>query len=261
MPKENNKATAMAYLGEKVMESPQELTRRLGLDAKGAPLIRRALTHRSFANEQAGAVEDNEKLEFLGDAVLNFVTGAWLYNRFPELQEGELTRMRASLVRTEQLASFARQMELGKALRLGRGEDQAGGRDKDALLCAAFEAIIGAMYLLRDIEPVKEFINPFIEHATGNIIFSEDFRDPKSQLQEWSQGRKMGIPKYLIAEATGPDHQRKFMVEVWMDGKCYGRGEGHNKQDAEQAAAQFTLNQLKEEKGRRCNHAFKIEIP
>ncbi len=130
------------------VESPQELRDRLNLPVEDMLLLSRALTHRSYVNEHPEALEDNERLEFLGDAVLDFVVGAWLYQHFPEMAEGDLTRMRSALVHTERLADFARQIDLGRAIHLGRGEIQAGGQDKDALLCDTFEAIIGALYLL-----------------------------------------------------------------------------------------------------------------
>ena len=127
--------------------APQELAARMGVSFNDGLLLSRALTHRSYLNEHSEAIEDNERLEFLGDAVLDFVVGAWLYNRYPEMPEGDLTRMRSALVYTEQLAKFAGMLDLGSALRLGRGEDQAGGRERSTLLCDAFEAVIGAIYL------------------------------------------------------------------------------------------------------------------
>ena len=130
-----------------LIETPQEFARRLGLHFKDVMLLSRALTHRSYLNEHSEALEDNERLEFLGDAVLDFVVGAWLYNRYPEMPEGDLTRMRSALVYTEQLANFGRIIGLGVAMRLGKGESQAGGRERSALLCDTFEALIGAIYL------------------------------------------------------------------------------------------------------------------
>ncbi len=130
-----------------VLESPQDLAQRLGLKFKDLLLLSRALTHRSYLNEHPEALEDNERLEFLGDAVLDFVVGAWLYNQFPEMPEGDLTRLRSALVYTDQLAIFARDIQLGKAMRLGRGEVQAGGKERTPLLCDTFEAVIGAIFL------------------------------------------------------------------------------------------------------------------
>lgn len=225
-------------------ESPAALMRRLDLPFKNLLLLTRALTHRSYVNEHQDALEDNERLEFLGDAILDFVAGAWLYNHFPELAEGELTRSRSALVCTEQLAEFARSLGLGAAIRLGHGEDQAGGRQKDVLLCATFEALIGALYLQNDISTIQLFIHPMLEQLSDQIMLSSDSRDPKSRLQEWSQGQKLGIPQYGIVAVSGPEHQRNFEIEVQVNGKSFGRGSGHNKQIAERAAAQNALRTI-----------------
>ena len=218
--------------------------RRLELPFKNLILLTRALTHRSYVNEHQDALEDNERLEFLGDAILDFVAGAWLYNHFPELAEGELTRSRSALVCTEQLAEFARSLGLGAAIRLGHGEDQAGGRQKDVLLCATFEAVIGALYLQNDISTIQQFIHPMLEQVSDQLMLSSDSRDPKSRLQEWSQGQKLGIPKYVTVAVSGPDHLRKFELEVQVNGISFGRGSGHNKQVAERAAAQNALRTI-----------------
>jgi ribonuclease III len=237
--------TGMKHIVEETREeSPAVLAQRLELPFKNLLLLTRALTHRSFINEHHEALEDNERLEFLGDAILDFVTGAWLYNRFPEMAEGELTRMRSALVCTEQLAEFARAFNLGPAMRLGHGEEQAGGRQKDVLLCATFEAVIGALYLQNDIATIQRVIHPMLEQVSEQIVLSPDSRDPKSHLQEWSQSKKLGIPKYVIGTISGPDHKRIFEIEVQINGKFYGRGSGHNKQAAERAAAQAALDAI-----------------
>ena len=222
-------------------ESPADLAHRLGLPYKNLHFIARALTHRSYINEHPEALEDNERLEFLGDAVLDFIAGAWLYNHFPEKAEGDLTRMRSALVCTEQLAEFARILDLGPAMRLGRGEEQAGGRERDILLCAAFEALVGALYLQNDISVIQRFIHPMLENGSEKFLLRTDLQDPKSRLQEWSQGEKLGIPHYVTLQANGPDHDKIFEVEVHINGKVYGHGEGRNKQTAARLAAQATL--------------------
>ncbi len=222
-------------------ESPAMLVQRLELPFTNLLLLSRALTHRSYINEHPEALEDNERLEFLGDAVLGFVAGAWLYNHFPEMNEGELTRMRSALVCTEQLAEFARALNLGPAMRLGYGEDQAGGRQRDALLCATFEALVGALYLQNDINVAQRFIHSLIENVGEQFLLRSNLQDPKSHLQEWSQGRKLGIPQYIVLQASGPDHDRMFEVEVHINGRIYGRGAGHNKGTAERLAAQASL--------------------
>ncbi len=225
-------------------ESPSALARRLGLPFDDVFLLTRALTHRSYVNEHPDTLEDNERLEFLGDAVLDFVVGAWLYNHFPEMSEGELTRMRSALVCTEQLAEFARRLNLGPAMRLGRGEAQAGGRDRPVLLCATFEALIGALYLKTDIETVQRFIAPLLEQASDRVLLQPDLYDPKSRLQEWSQSRRLGIPSYVTVNVDGPDHERTFEVEVRIGAQVYGRGRGRSKQEAARNAAQRAIEVL-----------------
>lgn len=229
-----------------VEESPSALARRLGLPFADAFLLARALTHRSYVNEHPDTLEDNERLEFLGDAVLDFVVGAWLYNHFPEMAEGELTRMRSALVCTDQLAEFARQLNLGAAMRLGRGELQAGGRERPVLLCATFEALVGALYLQTDIEAVRRFMEPLLEQASERFLLQPDLYDPKSRLQEWSQSRRLGIPSYVTVQVRGPDHERVFEVEVRIGDKVYGRGRGRSKQEAARNAAQEALDRLEE---------------
>jgi ribonuclease III len=225
-------------------ESPAALAKRLGLPFKNLLLLSRSLTHRSYVNEHPEAIEDNERLEFLGDAVLDFLSGAWLYNHFPEMAEGELTRMRSALVRTEQLAEFARQIGLSQAMRLGRGEIAARGRDRDVLLCATFEALIGALYLQAGIQAVMDFFHPFLEAASQSLLLDPDLFDPKSRLQEWSQAERMGIPQYVTVQTSGPDHERLFDVEVTIQGEVRGRGAGHSKQVAARAAAQAALDSI-----------------
>lgn len=225
-------------------ESPQELAERLKLTFSDWLLLRRALTHRSYVNEHPEALEDNERLEFLGDAVLDFVVGAWLYNQYPEMPEGDLTRMRSALVHTERLAEFAREVKLGNALRLGRGEAQAGGRDRDALLCDTFEALIGALYLNLGISAVQSFISPLLEQAALDIILNHKNEDPKSMLQEWAQSQGYTAPQYVICNASGPDHSRIFEVEVFINNESFGTGSGHSKQAAEKNIARIVLQDL-----------------
>jgi|UniRef100_A0A7C4KI61 ribonuclease-3 len=226
------------------VESPQEFAKRVGLHFNDWMLLSRALTHRSYLNEHAEALEDNERLEFLGDAILDFIVGAWLYNRYPEMPEGDLTRMRSALVYTEQLAEFARQIGLGAAMRLGKGESQAGGRDRPALLCDTFEALIGAIYLDQGIDAVREFIAPMLEEASDRILATHSIEDPKSLLQEWAQSQGFQAPHYITRNAYGPDHSKVFEVEVIVNGELFGRGTGHSKQAAAKAAARDALERL-----------------
>ena len=226
------------------VEPLEVFARRLGLNFSDWLLLSRALTHRSYLNEHPEALEDNERLEFLGDAVLDFVVGAWLYNRYPEMPEGDLTRMRSALVHTEQLAEFALQLDLGVALRLGRGEVQAGGRERPALLCDAFEALIGALYLDGDIVAVSRFIAPILERTADDLLINRGIEDPKSMLQEWSQAQGLGAPQYLTNSASGPDHLKTFEVSVYIRGELKGSGCGPSKQAAAKAAARAALLSL-----------------
>ncbi len=227
-----------------VEESPQDFAKRIELRFNNLGLLTRALTHRSYLNEHKEAVEDNERLEFLGDAVLDFLVGAWLYHRFPEMAEGQLTRLRAALVGNQQLAEFANQLHLGVAMRLGHGEAENGGRDRKALLGSTFEALIGAIYLDQDIPVVLEFIDPMLEATVKQILISRKEHDPKSVLQEWSQSRGFGAPTYRTIGDSGPDHEKCFEVEVMIDGNVYGRGNGPSKQAAAKVAARIALDTL-----------------
>jgi ribonuclease III len=224
-----------------VQEAPQEFARRLGLPFSDWLLLSRALTHRSYLNEHNDALEDNERLEFLGDAVLDFVVGAWLYNRYPEMPEGDLTRMRSALVYTESLAVFGRQINLGNAMRLGRGETQAGGKDRSALLCDTFEAVIGALYLDAGIDAVLNFMSPLLDIASDEVLALRKTEDPKSLFQEWAQSEGYSAPQYVTRSAMGPDHSKLFEVEAMVNGKVFGSGTGNSKQAAAKAAAKDAL--------------------
>jgi len=230
--------------GELGVESPEAFSNRLNLPFHTYSLLSRALTHRSYINENRDALEDNERLEFLGDAVLDFMVGAWLYHRFPEMQEGQLTRLRSSLVRTEQLAEFAREIGLGGALRLGRGESRAGGRQRQALLCGAFEALIGALYIEAGLAAVSRFVEPMLIVAAKRIIALQQDKDPKSVLQEMVQARGYSPPIYRTVAEQGPEHEKTFVVEVCMDGQTIGSGKGHSKQIAAKIAASAALKHL-----------------
>jgi len=225
-------------------EPPAELARRLGISFANISLLTRALTHRSFLNENAHAVEDNERLEFLGDAVLDFIVGAWVYHRCPDMAEGDLTRLRSALVRNEQLAEFARQLRIGQALRMGRGEAVSGGRDREGVLGAAFEAVVGAIYLDSGLRVVEEFMEPLLEGVRERVLIRAEIYDAKSRFQEWAQSARLGTPHYMTTSASGPDHAKVFEVEVRINDQPYGKGSGPSKQVAEQTAAQAALEAL-----------------
>jgi ribonuclease-3 len=225
-------------------ESPQDFSKRIGIHFKNIGLLTRALTHRSYFNEHRDAVEDNERLEFLGDAVLDFMVAAWLYHRFPEMAEGQLTRLRAALVGNEQLAQFACELDMGAAMRLGHGEAENGGRKRLPLLGSTFEALIGAIYLDQDINRVWKFMDPMLEITVKQIMANQIEHHPKSILQEWSQSKGYGTPVYKTVGDSGPDHDKYFEVEVYIDGAPYGYGRGHSKQAAAKVAAKNALQKL-----------------
>jgi ribonuclease III len=225
-------------------EAPEELARRLNLPFRDWLLLSRALTHRSYLNEHPEALEDNERLEFLGDAVLDFIVGAWLYNRYPEMPEGDLTRMRSCLVYTDKLAEFATTLELNRAMRLGKGEIQVGNKLRAALLCDTFEAVIGALFLDAGIEVVKNFLNPLLCEAADDILQNHKIEDPKSRFQEWAQAQGFSTPSYITRNSSGPDHSKIFEVDVIVNELIYGNGSGHSKQAATKEAAQDALDRL-----------------
>jgi ribonuclease III len=229
---------------EVIIETPEQFSKRLNLPFQDYFLLTRALTHRSYLNENKDAIEDNERLEFLGDAVLDFIVAEWLYNHYPEKPEGDLTRLRAALVHTDQLANFARQIDLGKAMRLGKGEVQAGGRERSTLLCDTFEALIGALYLHGGLPTVITFMVPLLTDVVDLIFQNHKDEDTKSRLQEWAQGKGLASPKYALISEQGPDHNKTFEMEVRIGNKSFGSGIGSNKQSAEKAAARVALANL-----------------
>ncbi|MFZ0548307.1 MAG: ribonuclease III [Candidatus Promineifilaceae bacterium] len=224
------------------MDDLKELEVRLGVQFNDYSLLTRAVTHRSYLNENLEqSLEDNERLEFLGDAVLDFVVGAYLYHRYPEMKEGELTMLRAALVRTETLAEFAREVSLGEYLRLGYGEAESGGRDRPAILCGAFEATIGAIFLDKGLPVVEELVTSLIEPALTEILAEAAHKDAKSGFQIWAQGRYNITPRYKVIAAEGPDHAKVFTVAVMLGDEIWGEGTGRSKQNAAQEAAAVAL--------------------
>ncbi len=224
------------------MSGLRALENRLGVEFDDYSLLSRAITHRSFLNENPDeALEDNERLEFLGDAVLDFVVGSYLYHRFPEMDEGDLTMLRAALVRTRTLAGFAEQLEIGEVLRLGYGEAESGGRNRPANLCAAFEAIVGAIYLDQGLDNVRLWVEPMIAPALEEIIADSTHKDAKSEFQIWSQARYNVTPRYRVLGSEGPDHNKTFIVAVILGAETWGIGRGRSKQAAAQVAADMAL--------------------
>lgn len=211
------------------------LEQRLGYTFRDRQLLVTALTHTSYANEDKGRSQHNERLEFLGDSVLSVVVSEYLFSQNRNLPEGQLTRIRASLVCEDSLFGFAMQLGLGEYLRLGRGEEKSGGRTRPAILADAFEALIAALYLDGGLELARGFILPYVKaaHATAH--------DYKTRLQEVVQQNPEERVRYEVVEQTGPDHAKHFVVEVHLNSNCIGRGSGHSKKAAEQQAAKEAL--------------------
>lgn len=209
-------------------------------------LLAMALTHRSYCNEQPQTGEDNERLEFLGDAILNFLSGEFLFNRYPDGSEGELTRLRAALVDEAQLARFAIALDLGSHLKLGKGAERDGGRNNLNLLSSAFEAIVGAYFLDSgsDVRQVRNFVEPFFISVVNTLVITAPKINYKSRFQEWALSNLGENPSYAIVAASGFDHAKQFVAEVRVGDKRYGQGQGHRKQAAEKAAAKAALEQL-----------------
>ncbi len=221
----------------------EELERRIGYDFKDKALLKQAITHSSFTNEQRiNKFGHYERLEFLGDAVLELVSSDFLYHRFPEQTEGSLTKTRASMVCEPSLAFCARDLELGKFMLLGRGEESTGGRNRDSITSDAMEAVIGAIYLDGGIEPAREFIDKFI---LSDLEDKQLFFDSKTTLQELMQRELKKEFHYVLIEETGPEHEKQFIVEVQMEGTVIGQGSGRTKKSAEQHAAYEALLLLK----------------
>jgi ribonuclease-3 len=211
---------------------------RWGLTFGDLGLLRMALTHRSFLNEHPELDwDDNERLEYLGDAVLDLLLGEHLYLSFPEAREGELTALRAALVRRSTLARFAEELGIGEALFMGHGEIETGGRERAATLCGAFEAVVGALYLDQGIGGAAALVMPLVEAELSAAQVEVSDKDPKSRLQELSQGALGVTPRYRTVKAEGPDHAKMFTVEVSIAGVVCGVGLGSAKQIAAQEAA------------------------
>jgi ribonuclease-3 len=232
----------------------------IGFVFRDKSLLTRALTHRSYLNENPGLPYlDNERLEFLGDAILDFVAAEFLYQRFPEMAEGELTSLRAAVVKGESLARFALEAGLPPHLLMSRGEAAAGGRERSPLLAGVFEALVGALYLDQGLTAARGFVLRFVTPAAETVHHQRLDRDAKSMLQELSQGRMQVTPLYRLVDTRGPDHAKEFTIEVVLKDTVYGSGSGRSKQIAEQQAARVALERLQDELSS-VDHAALIAI-
>jgi ribonuclease-3 len=209
--------------------------------------LTRALTHPSFLNEQEHAGGDYQRLEFLGDAILGMLLAEMLYARFPEAAEGELSRSRAQLAEQGSLAGIARQRGLGAFIRVGKGEDQSAGRDKDSILCDVLEALIAAVYLDGGLEAARSLVASLFEELLPQGLTAS--RDAKSELQELLSARGLQPPDYRLSRESGPPHDRQFSFSVLIEGTVAGEGQGRSKKIAQQSAAAQALNRLLAEEG------------
>lgn len=222
-----------------------KLATSLGLSFKNLDLLAEALTHRSFLNENRGLVKrHNERLEFLGDAVLELAVTHFLYAKFPDKAEGELTAYRAALVNTFSLAEAAQRIKVNDYLLLSKGESKDTGRARQIILANAFEAIIGAVYLDQGYAAAESFIGKTLYAKIGEVIEKRAYQDAKSRFQEAAQDKRGVTPAYETLNEVGPDHERTFTVGVYLGRVEVARGEGRSKQDAEQAAAQAGLDKM-----------------
>jgi ribonuclease III len=222
-------------------EELADLQQKLRYIFRSQQLLVDALTHRSYLNEYGPEISSNERLEFLGDAVLALVSADLVYTERPADSEGILTQLRVALVRASTLADFARQLALGAYLRLGHSEATLGGRDRESVIASAFEAVVGAIYLDGGIDAARTFLDPFLREALARATAQQRIKDDKSLLQELAQGRLGVTPRYRLVSAEGPAHARTFIAEVLLGEHIAARGEGQSKQQAEQAAAHNAL--------------------
>lgn len=224
-----------------------KLERDLNVEFQDKQLLQQAFVHRSYLNELINSnadLYDNERLEFLGDAVLSYIFSELLYHRYPDEKEGGLTNLRSALVRRETLARMAQRLRLGEYLLLGHGEEESGGRQRLATLCATFEALVGALYLDRGIEICRTVVLRLFTSELSKLAQTQQSKDAKSFLQEYAQEQLGATPRYKQIDAKGPDHDKYFVLIVQIDGKPHGIGEGRSKQEASQRAAAMALYHL-----------------
>ncbi len=222
-----------------MIDKYQELTAKLGYQFQDPELLEAALSHRSARGV------NNERLEFLGDSIVNFIIAEILYRKFPSAREGELSRLRASLVKGETLSKLAREFDLGNYLRLGTGEQKSGGHQRHSILADAFEAIVGAIYLDNGIDNCRKLLMKWYRDRLASITLESIQKDPKTQLQEYLQAHKLPLPNYSVESVEGADHEQKFFVQCQVDGvEAVTVGQGSNRRRAEQQAAKLFLQFL-----------------
>ena len=233
------------YMKSIKMKKIKKLEDNLGIVFKNKEHLINALTHRSYLNEHKDIKVHNERLEFLGDAVLELIVSDYLFNKFPDRPEGDLTSFRSALVKTESLADTAKKLGIGESLLLSKGEEDTGGRTKDYLLANTFEAIIGAIYIDQGYEKCKEFVYTHLIPKLNDIIKNRSDIDNKTRIQEITQAKYKVTPVYEVINEEGPDHNKKFTIVVKINDKVIGKGVGKSKQKAQEQAALSGIEYLK----------------
>lgn len=243
-------------------KSGNDLENSLGYEFRKPELLAHALVHRSWlSGKEMPYWENNERLEFLGDSILNMLVTEYLYKTYPHLPEGDLSKMKSIVVSGQALTKIARSWNLGEYLRVGKGEARNGGRNRDSLLEDAFEAILGAIYLDSDIRQCRKFLERHIFPNIQEVVSEEDFINYKSALLEYMQARGLTPPDYELISETGPEHCKEFEMSLVFRGEEYGRGKGSSKKKAEQEVARKALERLKTEEASRKNAIEAIEKP
>ncbi len=222
----------------------ESLQQTIGITFRDEKLLRSAFVHRSYLNEAREFTQSNERLEFLGDSILSFLTSQFLFRTYPDKQEGILTNIRSSLVKTQSLGQVAGELSLGDLMYLSRGEEDGGGRTNISLLADTFEALLGALFLDQGIEAVEKLLAAYVFPKAEHIIHTKSYIDYKSLLQEIVQETERVSPTYRIEKSEGPDHAKTFWVEATVAGRVLGKGTGKSKQEAEQQAAAAALKKL-----------------
>lgn len=232
-------------------EELRSLEAAIGVEFKNIELLNQAVTHRSYVYEvEDNNVNQNERMEFLGDVVLSLIVSEYLYDSYPDYVEGELAKIRAIIVSKHVLSQRARAINLGQYLLLGKGEEMTGGRERDSILVDAFEAVIGALFLDQGIEPTRVFVMSQVKEEIEVVDRNEGLRDYKTLLQEYTQNRFKTLPHYEVVVVKGPDHRQIFEMSVSLAGELWGKGKGKSKKEAEQRAAYEALRKLEEEDGK-----------
>lgn len=233
------------YIHQNKDDFMNELNTIPGYKFENPAILRMALTHTSYANEnREQGIQSNQRLEFLGDSVLSLIVSKYLYTKYPDLPEGELTRIRAGVVCEKALSECAQSIDLGRRLLLGKGEQQSGGRERASILSDAFESLIGAIYMDSGFDTARDWVLAHLKPMIGHTACGKGINDYKTALQEEVQKNPGSRIEYVIAEQTGPDHDRNYIIELYVDGKLFGKGKGKTKKEAEQSAAKEAVKRV-----------------